>query len=394
MKRVSVSDLLAFQECPRAWKAKRVEKMDDSSRWSRIGTACHVACEAVTAGLFEHPTTDPRTFSRAAVTAHADEVNLPPDEMHEALQIMETALDPQSQIRHIQFAPGPGWTAVSEQRVLLTPQFDATDDEEAAAYSARLDRLQWNQGLGIVEVWDWKTGQDWMSSDELQFDEQAQWYARAALAVFPAAHEIVFRRVMLRLGYVATAKFVRGEPWQASIEARMKRVRVSILKVRDGVLEATERVGSWCKWCPRMGACQSLLRRVEDGHVLYPTLPREERARLLYALKAVVSTLDEQLRADVQANGPIDIGDGTALNFQPQRSLTLRTDLETAKQRMRELGMNAGQEGEWFAPSPRSVPKIVERGLHALLTKKRAGPYEEELLAPATTFAFECRRKR
>lgn len=404
MRPVSQSDVQPFERCPALWHATRVRNLDTGNRWSRIGTACHVACEALTRAVLGEDGRPLYLVAREAIVGHADAVDLPPDEMHEALDVMDGATSPDAAIS---FYVPEGWTAAAEVELTLGSAFCPIDRERnedawlpGVAYRGRLDRLQWNEATGELEVWDWKTGEDWMSGADVLLDVQARWYSFLALAWFPAAHVVTFKRVMLRLGYTATAKFVRGERWQERIRDRMWRLHTATNRVlyHDGAarqtLDATvlhERPGGWCETCPVRGNCQTFENVQLTCGATYLAMPRENAARRLRALKAAVNVLDAQLRADVTAHGPIPLGDGSALGFHPKRTRVLRPDVD-ARAELRKLGMTEDQEREWFAPAERAMPGAVLAALELL--EKNRGVREsiaERLVAPATGFNFEVK---
>lgn len=434
MRPVSQSDLPSFEQCPSLWHATRVRNLDAGNRFSRIGTACHVACEALTRAVLGGDGRALYLVARDAVTAHADAVDLPPDEMHEALDIMDSATAEGSAIS---FWVPQGWTAAPEVELALGEDFgplakcgtcaglgeievtrrggtpeqqDGVETCKACrgtgwlgviAYRGRLDRLQWNEATGELEVWDWKTGQDWLSGADVLLDVQARWYAMLALAWFPAAHTVTFRRVMLRLGYTASAKFVRGERWHGQIMDRARRlltstnVLLAALTLSPG--DVRERFGGWCELCPVRGRCLTYAAAQNRGATLGPNVSREEKARSLRALKAAANELDEQLRADVTAHGPIPLGDGTALGFWPKRAMTLRlpTRGETLAE-LRQLGMTDSIEAMHFIESERATAGCVRDAIEFIGNVREWSRGErkivaDRLLAPATGFNFEVK---
>lgn len=406
MRPVSQSDAV-FERCPALWHATRVRGLDAGNRAARIGTACHVACEAVTRAVLGEDGRPLYLVARDAVTVHAEATNLDPGEMHEALDVMDSATAEGSAIS---FYVPQGWTADAEVELTLNEAFVPAPEprrplEAPVFYRGRLDRLQWNAETGELEVWDWKTSQDWLSGADVLLDVQARWYAMLALAWFPAAHTVTFKRVMLRLGYTATAKFVRGERWHGQIMDRAKRLRAATNAVllNDGFarqafdlkVSPPERFGGWCGGCPVRGTCQTWADARDVGRETNMDLAapqhREWRARRLRALKAAVDELDETLRADVAANGPIPLGDGSALGFFPKRAMVLRPEVDAVAE-LRRMGMGLEQEREWFAPSERAMPGIVREALKVLEPNRgMREAVEAKLLAPATGFQFEVK---
>ncbi len=414
---VSQSDILPFERCPTLWHATRILGLDAGNRFSRIGTACHVGCDAVTRAVLGEDGRALYLVARDAVTAHANAVDLPSDEMHEALDIMDSATDERSAIS---FYVPDGWTACGRTELFVGEDFatippcgncGGTVPEELSppcrncaahhglerpvTYRDVVDRLQWSDD-GKLEVWDWSGSHDYVSGEELRLDVKARWDAMLALAWFQAAHTVTFRRVMLRLGYTASAKFVRGERWHGQIQDRARRLRSAVAKL--GPLDATlsglltERYGKWCKQCPvREKCCTFAFATVTHG-TNWSNVPRDAKARRLGVLRVAVAELDEQLRDDVTANGPIPLGDGTALGFFPKKSSALRGDRAEVLAELRRSGMDEDHEREWFAPSDRAMPGLVKDAIEKI--EKTAGAratLAERVLAAATGFQFEVK---
>lgn len=394
---LSVSSLLALERCPRSWAAERVEGARWSgSRWTRIGNACHFAADAITRHVVAGTGRPLDEIGREAVLDFATTSDLATDEMHEALEIMERATAPGSTVT---WGLRRDWTARTEVPLRLSDSFAPlpASSEDGAAYMGRIDRLQWSETEPAVETWDWKTGQDWMGSEDVLSDPQAQWYAFLTLAFFPGAVVCTFRRVMLRLGYTASVTFVRDEPWERRIRDRMVRGRERMLEVLGAPDAAEERPGPWCSRCPRIGACAAFRRVQERSHEtsIDASRPREERARTMLALRAGAERLEESLRADVAENGPIPLGDGTELGLHTRRRTVLRGDRAAVLERLRSLGMDGSMEQRIFAPSDGALPKLVDAALEELFPSEAIrSAYRDELLGTATSFSFDVRGGR
>lgn len=387
---LSVSALSTIERCPRLWVAERIEGADSGSRWTRIGNACHAAADRITGAVVAGTARPLQEIAREAVLDFAAETNLAPDEMHEALDVMDNATAPGSSVT---WGLRAGWTARAEASLALDESFQPC--EAPGAYMGRIDRLQWDTESPSVEAWDWKSGHDWMSAEDVLADSQAQWYALLTLAFFPGAVVVTFRRVMLRLGYTASVTFVRGEPWEARIRDRMQRGRAAMLALLAAPETARETPGPWCKWCPRAGKCLALYAVTARGSELSIELSRDERARHYLALRAAADRLEESIRADVAAAGPIPLGDGTEIGMHPRRRDALRLDRDAIIARLRNLGMDAERERRLFAPSDAALPKIVKTALDELVPNKAArSMYLEEFLGSATSFAFDVRGVR
>lgn len=396
---LSVSSLESIERCPRLWVAERLEGADTGSRWIRIGNACHAAAEAITRAVVAGTARPLYEIAREAVLDFGERYGLAPDELHESLEVMDRATAPGSSVT---WGLRKDWTARAEVSLALDESFTPIAPhvpgmDDAPAYTGRIDRLQWSTEEPVVEAWDWKTSKDWMSSEDVLADTQAQWYAFLTLAFFPGAVVVTFRRVMLRLGYTATATFVRGEPWESRIRDRMRRGRAIMLRVLEERDAAAERPGTWCRYCPRIGSCSAVAaaRRIGHDSEIDPDRPREERARSWLALRAAAERLEASLRADVAERGPIPLGDGRELGMHERQRSTLRLSREEVLDRLRGLGMDRVLEERLLAPSDDAMPKLVDRVLEELVPNRSVREaYRSELLGAATSFTFDVRGVR
>lgn len=430
MRPVSPSDVKPFEQCPALWHATRVRRLDSGNRFMRIGAALHVACNALTRAVLGEDGRALYLVARDAVTAHADDVDMDPGEMHEALDVMDAATAKDSAISW--WVP-EGWTAIGAHELRVDHDFASVhvwDGDDPTCYRSRLDRLQWNDASGELEVWDWSGSLDYISKEELLLDVRVRWDSMLALAWFPAAHVVTFRRVMLRLGYTQSVKFVRAERWHGQIMDRARRLRAAIGAIArredfvckvcgnmpdtsgerehgrgcytldpDGggtdyvdEVEIKERHGRWCRACPVRERCLTYAAARNTGAEPDPTESRESRARRLGALKAAEDELDEDLREDVRANGPIPLGDGTALGFWPHRGSVLRGTRDETIAEIRRLGMTDAQERERFREADRATPGIVRVALAELQPNRGLRQAtEERLLATSTGFNFETK---
>lgn len=391
--RVSVSDLLKFDECPRLWWAVRRENLDDSSRPARVGLACHMACERITAWAILHPGRPAHEAARTGILEYAAATNLPDPELHEALDVMDFALAPGS---GVQLTPGPGWQIAAEYEINLDAEMRPIEGAEKAAYGGRLDRLQFHEALRLLEVVDWKTGEDWMSSEDLAQDEQAQWYAYLAFQLFPDVQVVTFRRAMLRLGYTAIHEFHRTDACLTRIVLRMRALRAALTKARDlGGVGLEERHGKVCGGCPRRHVCRGRMHALDRGSALGDAPDRTELARRRYALQAAADELKEWLKEDVRLHGPIPMPGDKVLDHHPEKRMALRGTVAETVQRLRELGLNDGMEREIFAPSERSMPGLVKKAISVIVPNRGAqDAYVKDLLCEAHGFTFEVRKAR
>lgn len=387
----SVSSMLDLERCPRLWAAKRIERVPDAGRAARVGLACHAAAEAITVAVIAGTARRLDEIAREAVLDYAYAHGLASDEMHDALEVMDNATAPGSTIAwHVK----PEWEARAEATLWLDAEFRPACGSTEAAYTGRLDRLEWSTRGDGLEVWDWKTSREWMSGADVLGDAQAQWYSFLALAFFPGAVVVTYRRVMLRLGYTATATFVRGGRWEQRIRDRVARGRaVAEAVAATGAEAAAERVGPWCEWCPRIAAC-SAQRATRALELIGPdeAVPREERARTFLALRAATRRLEAEIRADVAENGPCALGDGTELGMHAKRRAVPKLDRAALMDRLRGLGMDASVERDEFAVGDAEIPAVVDRVLERIVPSRTVRRmYRDELIGSAQAQVFDVR---
>lgn len=385
----SVSSLLSLEQCPRSWVATRLEaNRERESDPQRVGRACHAAAEAVTRAVVANTSRPLSEIAREAVIEYAHRVGLTSAAMLDALEVMDTATSPGSTVT---WAVPAKWTARAEVELHLDAEFQRCSPAQGA-YVGILDRVQWSTEDGSVEVWDWKTGRDWMSGKELVGDAQAQWYSFLTLAFFPGATKVTFRRVMLRLGYVARVDFVRDEPWSQRIRDRMARGRAARDEVAAAGPNAPERVGPWCGTCPRIAACASVASsRVPQ---IDADLPRGDRARRMLALFALASRLRDELAEDVQKNGPISLGDGSEWGLHGRAHKALRLPLEETIQKLREIGMDAAMADAAFRIDADDAAGVVRDALLALVPNRALRrAYADELLTTIERQVLDVRKE-
>ena len=101
----------------------------------------------------------------------------------------------------------------------------------------------------------------------------------------------------------------------------------------------------------------------------------------MLALGALYHRLRDEMRADVEKNGPIALGDGTEYGVHDRGLDVLRKPLDDVIQRLRELGMDAARADAAFRIREEDAPGVV-RDLLLELVSHRAlrDAYAEELL--------------
>lgn len=372
---VSQSSLGDWDVCPRMWAAKRIEKLPDTGYAAQIGTACHRAVEAVTIAALEHPDRDSALVARDALLIAMKEIPLSTAQYHEALQIMELVTSGRVGVN---LRPWEGWTIYPEQEILLNDEFEVTTAPDEVAYTMRLDRLSIHEERGVVEVSDFKTSHDYMSEEDIATDLQALVYSMGALRAVDGAEEVIYRRVMLRLGYTARHPFVAGQSWERTIIDRLRVGRERITQAVTKTREFPEVVGSHCRYCPRRGVCGSLQGVIASGGMLVGLTDPVEKARALRALKAVVSELDAWARVEAEANGAIPLSETKALGFKQNNKGVLAVDEATALQKLRDLGMTAEMEAEHFRLHGDRIVSPAKEVIGILVEQKRIKPKDKK----------------
>lgn len=380
---VHQSTLSDWECCPRLWAGKRIEKLPDRSYYGDIGTACHRAAEQITRHGMIATAREPYLVAREELLAAALDMPLSGPQFQEASEIMERVTGPDSRIW---LKPLPGWKYAPEVTLRFDADWQPTTDP-VGAYGMTLDRLQVNEEKGFLEVWDFKSGFKFESEDSVAVRPQAQAYSLGALQVYPGVPSVRFRMVMLRHGYSTAHDFVRDDSsWQIKIKDRFWIARQQITAaLKTG--EFPEVVGKWCRWCPRRHVCETREGMRAAGAVI--ELPRQELARRARAYGAIADEYSEALRAEVEANGPVELATGRWYGAREEKRTTLAHDRVTTLERLRNLGMQSGAEAAIFAPTDAAMPGLVREAIKTVFpVRKMAKLYEAELLAPAVGVKF------
>lgn len=339
--------------CLAQFHAKLVDGLDEAGDPAKVGTVMHRVAENLVIAKSERAMIDVYEVARQTIRTEATRLALSPSAIVDALEILEKILAPDSRIS---LWPGMGWNGKPEYKWGLRDvdgvfEFvenpTEADGEMYAAGTA--DLVEWKGG--VVRIRDWKSSRQMLSADDAWESFQARLYAYAFLRRFPDAPSIEFSYGLLRHGYYTTpVDFIRGDPWEWGVEARLRATREQREKaLASGEWPATR--GPWCAYCPVRWKCSEFLRGVEMGDEVPSDWPPEEVARALGATKIAVRDLDRKARSIVEETGrPIilDRVTGEALGYKPTNGCETVLSYEETMDRLREFGMTQAQYEEHF----------------------------------------------
>lgn len=354
-------------QCLARFKAT-MDGADTTGLPALVGTAVHRVAEAVTLELMEHAAADPREIAAAAFKRAVRDLDLPPAGVVDGLAILDRVLAFDSRIA---LRVEMGWSGRPEFRWAIDEEFKVVEPcaecvqglidplpptpckacggtgwSRPTLAAGTIDLIEWTSTRRKLRVTDWKTERGFRSADDAFEDWQARLYVYAALQHFPEAQTVEFRFGMLRHGYHARAEFVRGDPWQWSVEVRLRAMR----EQREQAVEENswpETPGPWCEWCPIMHRCAALECLRASGAVP-PDLEPDEMARRWKALQRLAGEYEAAVKARFEEDGhdePIPLGDtrGTVLGFKPVQGWSLVHDYAETIERVRDLV----PEGAW-----------------------------------------------
>ena len=205
MRPWSYSRLSTYDDCPRQYQYKYVERMEGhrpSSPAASRGSELHEKAEQYLLGTLK---IYPPEFQR--VSGHAMALK----------------------------AKG----AKSEQKLAVTDKWEPCDYEAPEVYLRGIIDVLYTDEDGTVHVQDWKTGQVY-DSHPVQMDN----YVAIAAAHYPDAPKYVTRLVYIDQGIVTPPKVtesVRVKPIRLMIDGRIK-------NAEEDTIYPT-RSGQHCKWC-------------------------------------------------------------------------------------------------------------------------------------------------
>lgn len=347
-------------ECLARFKAEVVDGLDSVNSAGKVGTAIHRVAEAVTLELIEHPMAAARDVAAAEFFRAAKELDIPPGGVVDGLAIMDRVLAFDSRIA---LRVEMGWSGRPEVRWALDGEFKIVEpcgncggtvpDELAppcrncathfgwsrpTLAAGTIDLLEWTSTKLNLRVTDWKTERGFRDADDAFEDWQARLYVFAALQMYPEAQTVEFRFGMLRHGYFARAEFLRGDPWQWTVETRLRAIR----EQRERAVSSNvwpETPGPWCGWCPIMHRCASLAAVREAGTVP-PDLALAELARRWKGLTKLANDYGDEVTARfTERDDAVPLGDakGTVLGYKPTAGWSCVHEYDETIARVRDL---------------------------------------------------------
>jgi len=371
-----------IENCPRLFKAKVIDGLDDSNRWSRIGSACHVVAQrlnaAETDAWGDPPGGGLPSLARAVLDEQVDAGAIDKSEREECEAVLVHAFT-----RKMQFGFGPGWEVWNELTWRMREDFTHIPHgvTEPAAYSGTWDRLQRHPEFGVSIV-DYKTSAAAMTGTELSQDFQARTYALAAMTLFPDVRTVTLMWGYLRVGRWARAVFDRDGTWMGQTKARLiaARARVAAHLELD---QWPETLGLGCKYCPLADECATFVTAVRAPYPPADALSVEQQAARVVALSRHLQTLERSVRAYARSHGPIPLG-GACIGYKPVEKLEPAVSYEETLAELRTIGMTPAQEIEWFRfVREADFPGRVRSALWELNPATAKG-WMQELLSPYT----------
>ena len=158
----------------------------------------------------------------------------------------------------------------------------------------------------LAVVIDWKSNRIITEMDPQNIPLQLRIYGWGLKkAVYPDAQEILLRLHFLRFGenrqVLLTADVLATVPDE--LDAMIARIE------SDTKFEPTP--GSFCGWCGVTAHCPEAANALVPVEIMHPVNHEDavEAAKLLLAMQVMSKAIKEHLKAYVEANGPIVVGD-------------------------------------------------------------------------------------
>lgn len=373
--------------CLARLKAQR-DGADATGEPAKIGTACHRAAEALADLAADDDDDRPESAVVAlAIRDAAPELDMAPESVGEALQIMERAI---ASVIPLHLTPEPDAACYSEMHWRLDRRFKPLPEDASPgdiAFAGTFDRVE--VFADRVVVTDWKTVREKMAGWELPDNWQARVYSLAALQFWPGARRVTYRWVNLRHCYALSHDFERGATWEAATRTLLGYAadRRTAAMASD---EWPETMGEDCGWCPVLHRCRAVADAVEQGAEV-TNLPPAEIARRWLGVRALAGRLERTIKPMVAALGhPLDMGDGSVLGGKPVQAWDVVLRYEDMMNALTAFGMTRAQEIEWFRHcAANHYPSRVKRALNELLGREaRAAIESDEYITPVTNEQF------
>lgn len=308
-ERLSASSIATFEGCEARYQATYIEKgREMGGAAANLGTTVHAWLEwLVINGHYLTMSLDDawNEFMKLASAAGLD-----------AKQIIDAK---QMIKRWWSYHEANGFNEVlccekKETFVLKHPNYDPID------VTYIWDRADLRKD-GSIEIVDYKTIGQPVSSDNLRVKVQPRLYAVSAQMKFGAEYQPPFIWVtywLLRFGEIGTRFTINdNRETYRYLQDVYRRIKES-----DGTKET---INSECKWCVRKGTCSTLNAHTKVGGVLGMT-PKQQALRLaetqhrLTALKALQEELETQLTDHLDQSELLeDTFDGVRIYIKPTK---------------------------------------------------------------------------
>jgi len=203
---------------------------------------------------------------------------------------------------------------------------------------------------GTVRIRDWKTGWKVPSRTEFEEDGQTLIYAFIASIEKPKAVEFVCEAWYVRTAFAHEAELTVDDldGVREDLERRMA--------AADAVTDFSARPGEHCQRCLYRRSCAAY--QVAVGRDVPDETPAI--ADLYHLLKARLKDVETALRTRIEAEGPLDVGDGKALGFQPQETWKI-TDVEAAVAGLLQSGIAKPDVWRALSLSKSEFEKLLRR---------------------------------
>lgn len=351
---------------------------------AKIGTACHRAIEALAASVAAGEDTPVSAVVALAIKRAAPDIDMAPESVGEALQIMEGALESDRRLYLLADEKAAVFTELHWRLDRNFKPLPEDCDPADIAFAGTWDRVE--VFTNSIVVTDWKTVRELKAGHELGDDWQARVYALAALQFWAGARKVTFRWVNLRHGYAISHDFERGRVWEAAVRARL----ASAADQRAAAIVADEwpeTLGVDCNWCPVLHRCAAMREACDQGSDVAADMAPADIARRWIALKAATGRMERKTRALVKdLGGPLPLGDGSQLGHKPTVGYSPVLSYEATMAMLRDFGMTPELEAEWFRHcAKRYYPGRIRKAVNELLGREAREVLDNDVLVTPVT---------
>lgn len=239
------------------------------------------------------------------------------------------------------------------------------ETEVAAAFDANWRRVGWNDWdtvrwrakLDLVErfpdairITDWKTGWKLPTRKESEEASQLRSYAFVASRLYPAINVFRIRYYFVRSGFEHEFELHRDELHGIAEDLKRRMERADRLAATD-----TATPGPNCEGCFYRRSCDRYREVLADG------IPDETKdlAETYLLLKAKTKDVEAAIKARIEAEGPVDVGDGKLLGFHPSERWGI-DEPQAGIGRLLELGVSGAAIYREISLSKTAIGKLLK----------------------------------